>query len=437
VTVSIFGLGYVGCVTAGCLASDAVRVIGVDVNQSKVGQLNSGVSPVTEPGLDDLISDAVSAGNLSATSDGRAAVHATNISLVCVGTPSAPNGSLDLHHVDAVCSEIAQALGEKSDWHLVVIRSTVLPGTVEDRLIPILEHGSGRHVGENFGVCVNPEFLREGTAIADYFRPSFVLIGELDTKSGDALDRLYGPVGGPRFRTAIRTAEMIKYSSNAFHALKVAFANEIGSIARQSGVDGREVMDIFCSDRILNISPAYLRPGFAFGGSCLPKDLRALLYRATERDVKVPLLEGALASNEIHIQRGIDLVERSRCRRPGILGLSFKAGTDDVRGSPAIVLIETLVGRGYDVRVFDEDVDPERLVGANRAALERDLPHIAALMRSSIEEVVAESDLVVVAKSSPAYRDVGRLLNSGQKLVDLAGMGKDGLAAAAYEGICW
>ncbi len=435
--VSVFGLGYVGCVTAGCLAKDGFDVVGIDVNRFKIDQVNAGVSPVLEPGLDALIADAVLAGNLRATSDGRSAVAATDVSLVCVGTPSSTNGSLDLRHVDAVCSEIAEALREKTDRHLIVIRSTVLPGTADSRLIPLLEKGSGRYAGRDFGVCVNPEFLREGSAIEDYFEPSFVLIGELDARSGVALEHLYQSVKGVRFRTEIRTAEMVKYASNAFHALKVAFANEIGSIARSSGVDGRQVMEIFCADTLLNISPAYLRPGFAFGGSCLPKDVGALLHHAAAHDLKVPVLEGALASNQIHIQRGIDLVEQSACRRPGVLGLSFKAGTDDVRGSPAVVLIETLVGRGYDVSIFDDDVDPERLIGANRVAFERELPHIAALMRSSIDHVLAESDIVVVTKASPKFRDVGRLLRPDQKLVDLVGVRTNGLGAAVYEGICW
>jgi GDP-mannose 6-dehydrogenase len=435
--VAIFGLGYVGCVTAACLARNGVEVVGVDVNPLKVDQLNAGESPVLEPGLDELISKAVANGNLNATLDGRSAVLETDASLVCVGTPSNSNGSLDTSHVESVCAEIGQALAGRSDWHLVVIRSTVLPGTVEERIIPLLEQHSGLEAGDSFGVCVNPEFLREGTAIEDYFAPSFVVIGESDPRSGETLERLYEPVSAPRFRTTIRTAEMVKYACNAFHAIKVAFANEIGSIARQNDVDGGQVMEIFCADTVLNVSSAYLRPGFAFGGSCLPKDLRALLYRATEQDVQVPLLEGALASNQVHIQRGIDLVERSGCKRPGVLGLSFKNGTDDVRESPAVVLIETLVGRGYDVSVFDDDVDPDRLIGANRAALERELPHIARLMRSSIDEVLAESDLVVVTKSSSKFRGIGTRLRNGQKLIDLVGLQRDGVGDAAYEGICW
>jgi GDP-mannose 6-dehydrogenase len=437
--VSVFGLGYVGCVTSACLAKGAIDVVGVDVNEAKVDLVNSADSPVLEPGLDALISDAVAAGRLRATRDGNGAVLDTDVSLVCVGTPSNSNGSLDLRHVESVCSEIGAALAGKNQWHLVVIRSTVLPGTVERNLIPLLEAHSGKRVGSGFGVCMNPEFLREGSAIDDYFLPSLVVIGESDTRSGDVLERLYNTVMTRPFRTSIATAEMVKYTCNAFHALKVAFANEIGSIARRNDVDGRVVMDIFSSDRLLNVSTAYLRPGFAFGGSCLPKDMRALLYRAMEQDVKVPLLEGALMSNQEHIQRATELVQQSGSKRVGILGLSFKNGTDDVRESPAVAVAETLVGRGYDVSIFDDDVDPQRLVGANRAALERELPHIAALMRASVEDVLAQCDVIVVTKSSSKFRDLGPRLREGQKIVDLVGIDSEtgSIAEGAYEGICW
>jgi GDP-mannose 6-dehydrogenase len=438
VNVSVFGLGYVGCVSAACLARDGVSVIGVDVNPLKIEQLNAGRSPVIEPRLDGLIGAARQAGRLEATLDGRAAVQRSEMSLICVGTPSNHNGSLDYRHVENVCIEIAEALRHAPGWHVVVVRSTVLPGTVEGSLIPLLEQRSGLRAGTDFGVCVNPEFLREGSAIADYDNPSFVAIGELDRQSGDSVEALYGALDAPVVRTQIRTAEMLKYASNAFHALKVAFANEIGALCKQQGIDGQELMEIFCRDGILNISPAYLRPGFAFGGSCLPKDLRALLYRAKERDVACPVLDAVLESNRRHLLRGLELVERTGQKRAGILGLSFKAGTDDVRESPNVALVETLVGRGYEVSVYDEHVDPERLVGENRASLERELPHIAALMRSSIDDVLAEADVVVVANGSPAFRDVPGLLREGQLLVDLVGVAKtNGRGPEGYDGICW
>ena len=436
--LSVFGLGYVGCVSAACLARDGHSVVGVDVNPLKIEQVNEGRSPVIEPGLEELIAKARRSGLLEATADGAAAVQASEMSLVCVGTPSNHNGSLDLRYLENVCGEIGHALADRPGRHVVVVRSTVLPGTLETRVIPALEKASGRRAGPDFGVCFNPEFLREGSAIADYDRPSFVAIGALDPESGDAVEELYRSIEASLVRTDIRTAEMVKYASNAFHALKIAFANEIGVLCKQQGIDGQELMELFCRDRMLNISPAYLTPGFAFGGSCLPKDLRALLYRAKERDVESPLLEAVLESNRQHLLRGIELVERSGRRRPGILGLSFKAGTDDVRESPNVALVETLVGRGYDVRVFDENVDPDRLVGQNRAALERELPHIAALMRPSIEEVVADSDVVVVANGSPAFRNVPELIRDGQLLIDLVGIGKtNGRAPEGYDGICW
>ncbi len=436
--VSVFGLGYVGCVTAACLAKQDIHVIGVDLNPVKVEQVNAGKSPVLEPGLEELIRDGVARNLLSATVDGRSAAVETDVSLICVGTPSNPNGSLDLDHVMAVCTEIGEALAQKADYHVVVIRSTVLPGTVEERLLPVLEARSGRRPGAVFGVCMNPEFLREGSAIDDYFNPSVVVLGELDARSGDAVAGLFAGLDAPLARTDLRTAELVKYASNAFHAVKVAFANEIGTIARRNDIDGRTVMEIFCLDTTLNISSAYLRPGFAFGGSCLPKDLRSLLYRASEQDVKVPLLQGAVESNGLHLQRGITLAEGRGRKRIGVLGLSFKSGTDDVRESPAVVMIETLIGRGHDVSIFDDDVQPERLIGANRVALERELPHIAALMRPTIEDVLGESDVVVVAKGRPDFRDIATRLRPDQLLVDLVGVpAPPADSGAGYEAICW
>jgi GDP-mannose 6-dehydrogenase len=329
-------------------------------------------------------------------------------------------------------------LAGRQGYHVVVVRSTVLPGTVEERLIPILEQYSGKCAGTDFGVCMNPEFLRESTAISDYYHPSNVVIGEFDHRSGEAVEQLYAAVEAPVVRTNIRTAEMVKYVNNAFHALKVVFANEVGSLCKAHGIDGREVMEIFCQDRRLNISPAYLRPGFAFGGSCLPKDLRALLYRAKERDVDCPMLGALLPSNQRHIQRGLELVENMGRKKVGVLGLSFKGGTDDVRESPTVALVETLVGRGYQVSVYDENVDPDRLIGANKTFLERELPHIASLMRPSIEEVVKQADVIVVANGSQAFRRVPELIQEHQTLIDLVGIARiNGDMRGAYESIGW
>lgn len=436
--VSVFGLGYVGCVTAACLARDGHEVIGVDVSPDKVATIAAGKSPIIEPGLDGLLHGVVRLGQLRATVDAQRAVKESDISLICVGTPSNPNGSLNTRYIETVCQEIGLGINHKRDYHTVVVRSTVLPGTVNEKVIPILEEFSGRRAGDEFGAAVNPEFLREGTAIADYYDPSFVVIGELNRRSGDAMEEMYGALEAKIVRTSIRTAEMMKYVNNSFHALKISFANEVGNLCKAHGIDGREVMDIVCQDSRLNISPAYLKPGFAFGGSCLPKDLRALLYRAKERDVDSPLLASILESNRRQIARAINMVERTGRKSVGILGLSFKAGTDDVRESSIVPLIETLVGRGYKVSVYDETVELPRLIGANRSYIEETLPHIATLMRGSVDEIVAEAEVVVVANGGSAFSDVASKVRAGQVLIDLVGAAeiKRDLRGE-YDGICW
>ncbi|MDI3340765.1 MAG: UDP-glucose/GDP-mannose dehydrogenase family protein [Sphaerobacter sp.] len=436
--ISVFGLGYVGCVSAACLAHDGHDVIGVDVNPQKVAMVGAGRSPIVEPGLDDLVQEGVRAGRLSTTTSARDAVADTDISLICVGTPSNGNGSLSLQYVDNVCRDIGNALSMKRSYHVVVVRSTVLPGTSVQRLIPVLEEYSGRAAGEDFGMAMNPEFLREGNAIHDYYHPSQIVIGELDTRSGDATEALYDGIEAAVVRTTIETAETVKYASNAFHATKVAFANEIGRVCKAHGVDGYEVMNILCQDRRLNISPAYLKPGFAFGGSCLPKDLRALLYRAKESDLTLPLLAGALQSNQEQIQRGIEMVERTGKKRVGVVGLSFKSGTDDVRESAVVPLIETLAGRGYEVEVYDEIVDPSRLVGANRSYLERELPHIVSMLQPSVEALVEAVEVVVVATTGQAARRAAALLRDDQILLDLVGGVRDARPTRGrYDGIGW
>jgi GDP-mannose 6-dehydrogenase len=436
--ISVFGLGYVGCVTATCLAANGHSVIGVDINPHKVRLIESGQSPINEPGLDELLGNVIKSNRLRATSDGDMAVQESDISLICVGTPSNHNGYVNLQFADRVCSEIGKSLGSKQNYHVVVIRSTVPPGTVQNRLIPILEQYSGRPAGSAFGVCMNPEFLREGSAIKDYYHPGYTVIGQLDLPSGDAIERMYKEVSAPIIRISIPVAEMTKYVSNAFHALKITFANEIGTLCKTAGVDGQQVMDIFCQDQRLNISQAYLKPGFAFGGSCLPKDVRALVHLAKERDVDVPVISAILPSNQHQIERAIELVESTKCHRIGVLGLSFKPATDDVRESPTINLIETLVGRGNQVSVYDEIVDPGKLIGANRTFLERELPHIASLMRYSLEEVIQEVDVVVIANGSSGFTRVPLLLRDDQILIDLVGIIKDhNNMRGNYEGICW
>jgi GDP-mannose 6-dehydrogenase len=420
------------------MSQDGHRVIGVDVNPMKVEKIRQGETPIVEPEVDRLISVGVRTGKLTATHDARSAVLETDISLICVGTPSSSNGSLDIRHVERVCQQIGEVLAEKDGYHVVVVRSTVLPSTSRMSLMPILEQYSGKKAGIDFGVSMTPEFLREGSAVRDYYRPSYVVIGEIDQRAGDLVEQLYSGVDAPRFRLAIETAEMVKYVSNAFHAMKIAFANEVGNLSKAHGIDGQEVMEIFVQDRQLNISPAYLRPGFAFGGSCLPKDLRALLYRAKECDLDVPVLSAVVASNEKQIQRGIQMVERTGCKKIGVLGLSFKPGTDDVRESPAVPLIETLIGRGYQVVVYDDTVHPEMLIGANRVFLERELPHIASAIRPSIDEVLQEAEVIVITNRSKSYQDVPKLLHTGQTLIDLIGIARDDHGnAGAYDGICW
>lgn len=436
--ISVFGLGYVGCVTAACLAREGHTTIGVDVKPQKLELIAAGRAPVLEPGLDELIKAGVRRGRLLVTPSSLDAVLDSEVSIICVGTPSNDDGSLDLQYVMNVCREIGAALATKQDHHTVIVRSTVLPGTVRERMVPVLEQRSGKAAGRDFGVCMAPEFLREGCAIQDYYEPSSVVIGEIDSRSGDIAQQLFHAAEAPFVRTTIESAEMVKYASNAFHAMKAVFANEVGNLTKAFGIDGRQVMDILCQDRRLNISPAYLKPGFAFGGSCLPKDLRALLHRARERDVDCALLSALLPSNQKQIQRAIDMVEGIGKNKVGILGLSFKANTDDVRESPTIPLIETLVGRGYRVCVYDEHVDLDELVGANKSYLEQKIPYIATLMRPSIREVVEEAQVVVVAHPNSAFAQVSRLMCEGQTLIDLVGIVESGSdIRAAYQGICW
>ena len=436
--LSLYGLGYVGSVTAACLADQGHSVIGVDVNEAKVATFNAGRSPVLEPGLDELIAGMVAQGRLFATTYSNEAVGRSEVSLVCVGTPNNENGSLDLSAVEGVCREIGSALRDRDEYHVVIIRSTVLPGSTRDRIIPALEDSSGKTAGRDFGVVMNPEFLRETTAISDFRKPSATVIGEFDARAGDVAAAIYAGIDAPIWRVPLETAEMVKYANNAFHATKVAFANEIGSLAKSHGVDGRDVMEILCSDTQLNISPAYLRPGYAFGGSCLPKDVRALVYRAKIEDVEVPLLQSLLPSNEIHTRRAIQFVERSGRKKVGVLGLSFKAGTDDVRESPMVPLIETLVGRGYDVTVFDEDVRLSRLVGSNKSFIEQEIPHIASLMETDLDRVLSQSEIIVIGNSTAAFRDVPGKARPDQLVIDLVGLDEEGSGETGnYEGICW
>lgn len=435
-TIALFGLGYVGTVSGACFAARGHTVIGVDLDRGKVDAINAGRSPVIEQDLDDLVRRGVDSGRLRATTDGAAAVRAADLSMICVGTPSRENGGLDTDHVEKVAREIGAALRGGASWHLVVFRSTMLPGTVEGRLLPILAEASGRAPGEGFGVAVNPEFLREGTSVRDFHEPPRTVIGTLDERSGDALQPLYEGIPGPMVRTTIRTAELVKYADNCFHALKVAFGNEIGNVCKREGIDSHALMEIFCLDRKLNLSPAYLKAGYAFGGSCLPKDLRAIVQHARERDLELPLLRSILESNEQQKRIGLQMILRTRKRKVGLLGLSFKPGTDDLRESPAVELAEALVGKGFDVAIYDRNVSLARLVGANRAYIEREIPHIANLMRSSLDEVRAHAEVIVVTSADPEFAAFLPTLRADQTVIDLARL-KSRATPAAYDGICW
>ena len=436
--ISIFGLGYVGCVTAACLAQDGHSVIGIDTNRVKAELLGSGKSPVIEPGLDKLVEEAVKTGQLRVSMDSSEAVLQTDISLICVGTPSNINGNIVLEYVENVCREIGNALATKHGYHVVVVRSTVLPGTVEDKLIPILEEFSGLKAGTDFGVCMNPEFLREGSAIEDFYHPSLVVIGELDQRSGDLVEALYRSVEGHITRSEIRVAEMVKYTSNAYHAVKVVFANEIGQLCKAQGIKGQQVMEIFAQDSKLNISSKYLMPGFAFGGSCLPKDVRAIVYRAKEVDLEVPLLNAIIPSNQKHIDKAIQMVEMTGFKKIGILGLSFKTNTDDLRESPTVTLAERLLGRGYKISIFDEKLQLSRLIGANKIFLEKELPHIASLLCASMNELVKQSEVIVITQGSKSFNRLTQLINGEQILIDLVGIVKSNdHKNGKYEGICW
>lgn len=437
--VSVFGLGYVGCVSAAALAADGHSVVGVDVNVDKVRAIEEGRSPFVEPGLDELIAEGVAAGRLRATTDTATAVAATEVSLLCVGTPSRRNGSLDLAFLERVAEEVGCQLRHKgASYHVVVVRSTVLPGTTHDLVIPTLERASGKKYGEDFGVAVNPEFLREGSALRDFRQPPLTLVGHNHAADASGTLALYERVDAPLVSTSIRVAEMMKYASNSWHALKVAFANEIGSICKRMDVDSHEVMDIFCRDTKLNLSPYYLKPGFAFGGSCLPKDVRALQYRAKEADVDLPVIQSILRSNTVHIERAIDEVVDTGRKRVGLLGFSFKAGTDDLRESPMVLLAESLLGKGFQLRIFDRNVSLARLVGANRRYIEEQIPHLSSLLRTSIAEVLDESDVIVVGNPAEEFAEALLRCTERHTVIDLVRLPvPPGRMKAAYRGICW
>jgi GDP-mannose 6-dehydrogenase len=436
--VSVFGLGYVGSVSAASFAADGHDVVGVDVNADKVAAINHGTSPIVEPGLDELLATAVSGGQLRATTDTAAAVAETDVSLVCVGTPSRKNGSLELMYLQRVCEEIGAALKRKDAYHVVVVRSTVLPGTTHEVVIPALERESGKTYGDGFGVSVNPEFLREGTALKDFRKPPLTLVGHNHSADASGTIALYQAIDAPLVSTSIRVAEMMKYTSNTWHALKVCFANEIGNVCKKLGIDSHDVMDIFCRDEKLNLSAYYLKPGFAFGGSCLPKDVRALQYRAKELDVELPMISQILPSNKLQIEQAFTQVMDTGKKKVGLLGFSFKAGTDDLRESPMVILAEALLGKGVSLKIYDKNVSLAKLVGANKDYIERQIPHLSSLLCGTIDEVVVGSEVIVVGNQSAEFVDALSQTRPDQIVIDLVRLPICGsLLKADYRGICW
>ena len=424
--------------SAASFAADGHEVVGVDVNADKVAAVNAGRSPIVEPGLDDLLARGVAEGRIRATVDTADAVQSSEVSLLCVGTPSRKNGSLDLAYLERVSEQIGAALRDKASYHVVVVRSTVLPGTTHDVVIPALERASGKKYGDGFGVSVNPEFLREGTALKDFRKPPLTLVGHNHAADASGTIALYQAIDAPLVSTSIRVAEMIKYTSNTWHALKVCFANEIGTLCKRLDIDSHDVMDVFCRDEKLNLSPYYLKPGFAFGGSCLPKDVRALQYRAKEVDVDLPVISSILPSNRLQIQHAFDQVMDTGKQRIGLLGFSFKAGTDDLRESPIVILAEALLGKGRSLCIYDRNVSLARLVGANKEYIDRQIPHLSSLLCDTIDEVIDRSDVIVVGNQSPEFAEALTRTRADQIVIDLVRLPISGsLLKADYRGICW
>jgi GDP-mannose 6-dehydrogenase len=436
--ISIFGLGYVGAVSLACLARDGHSVIGVDIDKAKLDLIRDGRTPVVEEGMVEFMARVAASGRVSVTTDVIQAVLDSELSLICVGTPSAPNGSQDQSAIIKLAHDLGRAARRKTEAHVFVFRSTLVPGTVEEVLRPIVERESGKRDGEGFHVCFQPEFLREGTSIRDYDRPPFTVIGSNAAAPVTRLRELFGHLPCEFLATSIRAAEMVKYCCNNFHALKITFANETARLCEALGVDAFQVMDLVCKDRQLNISPAYLKPGFAFGGSCLPKDLRATMYLAKTRDVELPMLANVLASNRIHVEHAIAKVLASGRRRVGMIGLSFKTGTDDLRESPLVLIAEQFIGKGLSLLVYDPEVHLSRLLGANRRFIEQHVPHIGSLMREDIESVIGESDVLIVGLSdTKIFESLARHVREDQIILDLVNMPQREALRGKVMGLCW
>ena len=458
INISVFGLGYVGSVTAACLAKNGHFVTGIDIKREKVDAINKGKSPVFEKGLEKLIREVVADGKLKATISVDEAIENSDISFICVGTPSNLDGSINLEHIKRVCSDVGRALKTKNKFHVIVIRSTILPGTTENTIVPILERESGGKFTDDFGIGVNPEFMREGHALYDFYNPERIVIGTTDKKpffqkesftketlsiitnkkSGDLVEKSYSSINAPVVRVDIKTAEMIKYVDNVFHGMKVAFANEIGTVCRKLGIDGREVMRIFCMDRKLNLAPYYFTPGFAFGGSCIPKDLRAILHETKELEIDTPLIETILDSNQRHIERAVEIIMKQNKKKIGVLGLTFKSGTGDTRESPTIPMITKLLEKGY-LKLFEKGYDISIYdPNATVSEIEEILPHIAPLLNSSFEAVAKASEVLVITKKEEVFKKIPAFMTEEQILVDLAGaINPQDVKKGKYIGICW
>lgn len=435
--IGIFGMGYVGCVSAACLAKAGHHVIGLDVNNSKLELISQGKSPIVEPGIDELLKQQVEEGRFVVSQDVVSCVQNTDVSMICVGTPSSANGSLDLTYVVNVVSEIGAAIKDMDDFHTVLIRSTMLPGSIKEIIIPALEDASQKKHGTSYAVSINPEFLRESTAIKDFHSPPFTLVGVEDDRSSKVLNEIYKDIDAPYLVTEIAEAEMVKYTCNCFHALKVSFANEVGNICKRSNIDSHVVMDVFCKDNKLNLSPYYLKPGFAFGGSCLPKDLRALNYKARQADLSTPVLSAVLESNELQIDEAFNRILNSGSKNVTMLGLSFKSGTDDLRESPMVVLAERLIGKGYNLTIYDKEVEMSRLVGANKSFIESEIPHLSAVLVTSLDNAITESDTIVVCKSDAQYVEALKNHAANKVVVDLVRPKGIDEAIEGYTGLCW
>ena len=434
--ISIFGLGYVGSVSAACLANQGHQVVGVDPIRLKTEMINQGKSPIIEKDIETITGKAVANGKLSATENTEVAILSSEVSFICVGTPSQFNGNLDLKYIRRVCEDIGKALKKKSEFHLVVMRSTVLPGTMRNFVIPLLEEYSSKKMGKDFGVCHNPEFLREGTAVQDFFHPPKTVIGENNANEGDVLASIYKNIDAPLIRCDIEISEMVKYVDNVWHALKIGFANEIGNFCKKQSIDSHKVMDIFCQDKKLNISESYLKPGFAFGGSCLPKDIRALSYKAKSLDLELPVIGSILASNTLQVETGLRMIMAKEKRKVGILGFTFKAGTDDLRESPMVEIIERLIGKGYDLKLYDRNVRLAGLIGANKDYILNRIPHISKLMVDNFDEVITHADVIVIGLGDEEFKGAFKNFRNDQQIIDFVRI-ESAKGVKGYDGICW